>query len=248
MARSELGPYAAAIVAMRETLTSRAAQYKWLVIVVVVVFASFLISAFVWHDWRSLMVLLLLPSVILVFCAIDAIAVQYWRAEILRAWSAERLQLDILVRTLCQVPEVPAHTRDGMLFSLPGSWAVEVRAPIRSILSEVQVALARATYERLFGWALVWTATVGVLYVMTLWRDPLVSFELLAGPSLVVLFEVWNRRRMRRAVALIKQACRSACVDWGSIVELLSGLDWRGVPARFRALLLASPPGRSPRR
>ncbi|MEJ8845039.1 hypothetical protein [Variovorax rhizosphaerae] len=221
--------YAAAIDATRDTLRQRASRYRWLVVSIAILFVTSLIGAVGWRDWRPLFLLLYQPSAVLLFCAIDTMAVQRWRADVLAGWFDGRLGLNVLVSFLRQVPGLPPRTLEGMLASLPAQHACEVPIPVRLSLKFAQADIARGASARLVGSALGWAIAATVLGAASIWRTPLLLPPIVVALAIAIAMAVRHRRRLRDASATVERACRDAGLDTTTASALWGHPDWRGV-------------------
>jgi hypothetical protein len=187
------------------------------------------IAAIVLGSWRLLTAWLLLPSLVLVFLARDFRVVDDWRSEVLAAWCAGTLRLDLLTSTLLQVPNLPRQTLDGMLGTLP-SWAdVEVPLSFRLRVAALQAHVARVVIVHRLATAVAW-ATAVVLLGVALWSG---SFRPLFGWLVLVLAVIALRSALHRPEGGLRAACEAA-----HAAAVRNGFDeetarsMMGVPAR----------------
>lgn len=232
--------YAVVMTHTRNALTARAVQYKWLVIAAVLLGSVSFASALAWRDPRCLIVLMLLPTAVLIFHALDGMTVQRWRGAVLAAWSADSLQFDILAATLRQVPGLPVPTLDGMLDSLPSGKAGTAPVSIRAVLLRTQAVLDRTAFELLTGRAAGSAIVACAVGAAAFSKQPQWLFHLLALPLLAVLLRAWQWRRMRHARATAVADLSKAGVAEQAGMESVGALDWQGVPAPFRRIWLVS--------
>lgn len=136
-------PYAALLDATRDTLTARAARYRSLVVVVsLLTLAGF---AFAWTvgSLGGVALWALLPGAVLAFTALDARAVDQWRALALQPWVQGTLSLGLLISTVRKVPGLPVETIEGMLGTLPNWSDSAIPRPAREALAALQVTIGR---------------------------------------------------------------------------------------------------------
>ena len=228
--------YACALDATHDTLAHRSSQYRWLVVIVSSAGLLAGLAAWLAADGRWLLLLLMLPTVVMAFSALDLRAVQRWRDGILTAWSCGDLRLSVLAHALRQLPAMPAHTVTGMLDSLPAWPDDEVVPAMRPAIRELQARgaeLARqALYLRAAGWAGV-CAVVGVAWIRGApWWLPAGAVVLLAGAGL--WRSVWRARLTGLACGLARSAA-AVGVGRDRMVAQVAGLCWDGVPGALRS-------------
>jgi hypothetical protein len=228
-------PYALAIDAARDTIVQRAHQYKWLVIAASLTGVAAVGAALVLARWWPLAAVLLLPSAVMAFHALDQRAVHRWRRAVLAHWATGALQLDLLAGTLRQVPALPSSTVEGMVESLPDWPAAEVPLAARPALAQLQDAVAQIAAMQLLARAAAWGALA--LVALAAWAAG--QAALLAGglvlPGGWLLWRAWRHQRTQRADAVLRQAWRSASVDPAAVAGWAARLNWQGVPPAVQA-------------
>ena len=231
--------YAAAVAAVRGALTRRAWWYKLLIIVIIILVCASISGAIFLGSWYCLPMLLLLPSAVLIFCAVDGTVVARWRGALLTAWSAGNLRIDILIQTLRQVPGLPPATLEGMLQTLPNWPAGDIPLSYRSIVVQVHGLISCITIERFYTYGFIWTFTAAVLMAAIISQAPVVLSGLLFLPLAALMVWAWQWQRIRSIRVSAMLASEQSGVDWNTACEWLGALDWRGVPAQFKTALLA---------
>jgi hypothetical protein len=228
-------PYALAIDAARDTIVQRAHQYKWLVIAASLTGVAAVGAALVLARWWPLAAVLLLPSAVMAFHALDQRAVHRWRRAVLAHWATGALQLNLLAGTLRQVPALPSSTVEGMVESLPDWPAAEVPLAARPALAQLQDAVAQIAAMQLLARAAAWGALA--LVALAAWASG--QAALLAGwlvlPCGWLLWRAWQRLRTQRAHDLLLQAWRGASVDADAAAGWAARLSWQGVPPAVQA-------------
>jgi hypothetical protein len=222
-------PYALAIDAARDTVVLRARRYKWLVMLVSLVGLVVVGAVIALRSLQPLLALALLPALVIGYFALDLRAVHRWRAGVLALWRDRALQIDILGRTLQQVPALPAGTVEGMLDCLPafkGLAPPAIAAPLVQLQQRLGMLAEQALLVRAAAWAL---AGVGV--VLALWlRQPL---WLPAVPAALVLALGWSavsRRRLQNSLSR-PMLSGGARIDFVACREFLPMLSLHGVPS-----------------
>jgi hypothetical protein len=239
------GSYALVIDATRDTIVQRARQYKRLVITVSSVGMAALLTALAQASARPLLALALLPALVIGHFALDLRKVHAWRRSALVAWTEGAVQLDLLSRTLRQVPALPAATLDGMLECLP-TWAgSEVPLPARPALARAQDTIGGVAVDALVARSVAWGLVAVVVSCAWMTAQPSWLGALLAAPALGMAWHSWSGRRLRVARAALTRAWQGAAVDASTAEEWLARLNWQGVPedvaARWQAAASAQP-------
>lgn len=231
--------YSLAIDGTRDTIVRRARQYKWLVIATSVAGVASLAAALALGSFLPFTAGLAGPAAVNIFLALDLRAVQQWRRAALRSWLDGDLQLDLLARTLRQVPGLPPSTLEGMLETLP-DWSFHALAPTaRSALAQAQQALDRIALQARVVTSLAWAAAATVAMAAAASGRPL---WLLALPAAAVPYLAWRQLARRR----LKHQCLDALQAWRSSntsgTSTLTGpLNWHGVPRPLVAVATAWP-------
>lgn len=236
-------PYALAIDATRSTLGRRARRWRALV-GGLSVFWLLLAACAAASGRRWLLGVLLTPSAVLAFHAFDRQAVQHWRGEVLRLWAGHGLRLDLLARTLDQVPGLPAGTLQGMTDSLP-AWPPHGALPavLAGPLCRVQEQVAAVACRQLLLRAVLWSAGVALLLAAWLGRSPALLGLLPALPLVAWAWAVVQARRLRALGAATRRLGADAGVPAGQLAGWLDALCWEGVPPRLKAACsVVSPP------
>jgi hypothetical protein len=210
-------PYRVIIDATGANLVRRSAGYKGLVIATVGLLIPIGIAAIVLGQWRLLIAWLLLPSLVLVFLAHDFRAIDAWRSEVLAAWCAGTLRLDLLATTLRQVPNLPRRTLDGMLSTLSPWTDAEIPLSSRPVFASLQAHVAHAAIVRRLVLAAAWTTAV-VLLAVALWSA---SSKPLVGWIVPVLAVAGLRNVQRRGLSACCQAACAAAVENGLNAETM---------------------------
>lgn len=228
--------YARALDATRDTLVCRSSHYRWLVVVVSSAGLLAGLGAWLAADGRWLLSLLMLPTAVMAFSALDLRAVQRWREDILSAWSCGDLRLSVLAHTLRQLPAVPAHTVTGMLDSLPAWPDEEIVRAMRPAICELQSRGAELAGQVLYLRAGTWVgacALIGVAWIRgELWGLPVGAGALLAGHWL--WRSVWRARLTDLAYGLARSAA-AVGVERDRMIAQVAGLCWDGVPVALRS-------------
>lgn len=227
-------PYTLAIDAARDTIVQRARQYKWLVIGLSLSGVASVATGLLRGSAQPLLALLLLPCAVTAFHALDLRAVHRWRLVVLAAWSDGSVQLDLLARTLRQVPGLPLPTVEGMVDVLPEWPAAEVPLAARPALVQAQDLVARIAMHRLIARSVAWGLVV--LAALAAWATgwPAWLAAWLAVPGGWVLWRGWLRRQMRRTRVALVQSWSGTPVAWATCAGWLARLSWQGVPASLR--------------
>jgi hypothetical protein len=109
------------------------------------------VAALVMWDWEPLLGGLLIVPAVGVGLTLDARAVARWRREVLAAWVAGRLDLDVLRDSFTSVKPLPARTLAGLFDPLPArtppapAVADAVRAADRAAVRGMVVGTAGLT-------------------------------------------------------------------------------------------------------
>jgi hypothetical protein len=221
-------PYAAAMDDARDTIVRRARRYKRLVVVTSLAIVACVAAAAVTARLAALLPLLLLPCAVTAFFALDLREVHRWRAGVLGHWRDGALQIDILDRTLRQVPALPAATVEGMLDCLPASKGL---APPGMAASLVHVqhrlgALAEhALLVRSAAWAIAGAGTALGLGL----RQPAWLATLPTALALALGWSALSRRRLEK-ILLSPVGAADARIDFAACREWLPMLSLHGVP------------------
>lgn len=227
--------YADAIDATRDTIVDRARRYKRLVMAVSLGGLTALGLMLTGRTGGLVAFAALMPAMVLGFSLLDALSVQRWRAQLLQPWIDGRLQLDIFLRTMQQVPGLPQLTVAGMLDTVPGWPADTPPPPLRHTLARALSLASRLGAEHLLLRALA-AASVGTGIILSVWSGQLAWLAL--GASALPAWWGWQVSAGRRA----RRGCAEAAAELaqGGItpelrVAWLSHLPWQGTPARVRA-------------
>jgi hypothetical protein len=227
--------YAEAIDATRDAIVDRARLYKRLVIAVSLAGVAAFGALLAGQAGGLLAFAALMPATVLGFSLLDALAVQRWRARLLGPWIDGRLQLDIFLRTMQQVPGLPQHTVAGMLDTVPGWPADTVPPPLRTALGRALSVAGRLGIEHLL-LRTVMAAVGGLAVMLALW------FEQLAwlAPAALALPGWWAwqfdaRRRARRCSTEAARQLALAGIAPDLRAAWLSPLPWQGTPAPVQA-------------
>ena len=226
--------YTAVFDAAREVIVQRSRQYKWLVIGVSLGGVASVVVAIAAGSLLPLLAGFALPSAVTGFLTLDLRAVQCWRRSALNHWVEGGLQLDLLARTLKQVPTLPAQTVAGMVETLPAWPANEVPLPMRPALARAQEELGRLALQMLMARAIAMAAAAASLAAALVAR-PIWLAAALPVPLLWyawILLVKWRVRRCRtRTLELLRALSMGNGPDEAKAMPWIEGMDRQGLPA-----------------
>jgi hypothetical protein len=233
-------PYAAAIDATRESIVQRARLYKWLVISVALGTTATVAAVLMSRSMALVAAAFALPALVIAHRLADLRVVHRWRNRLIADWASGALDVVLLVRTLRQVPALPAGTVEGMLETLP-AWDAGVPALARAPLARTQSrlgTLAEATLAcHLVAWSTLSVASgLGAMTRQWAWVG-----LALAGQ----FFALAGGLHIRRALGASAAALRSALALAGD--EAAAGrVSLHGLSSAQRAAWRRSATGATP--
>jgi len=233
-------PYAEVLDATRESLTTRAAHYRWLVIACALLCAVAVSAALVFRQWTWLLAMLLLPAAVMAFFAADTLAVQFWCLSVLERWCRHELQLDTLAKMLRQAPGLPSESLEGMIGALPRGVDSAPDA-VRPLLSLAQAMAAQTVAEWFLGRAVAWMLGLTVLCAALMAHAVAGLAMLPAALVPPLLLRVLHGRRAKDACDEAAATFNSAGIASSEGFSLLNQLDWRGVSLSIRRAWLTPP-------
>lgn len=206
--------YAEAIASTRAVLARRAIHYRALVACIgAMTLATLVVGAFLGFG-RALVILAFLPCAVLVFVAVDMRTVQRWRRVLIDHWARGDLRLEILISTLLKIPDLPRHTVDGLLSSLPRPPSDGAPLTLRPLLADLQKELASVEFGTAAWRALgVAAAACSLVTAVAVQRPEWLPW---AGSPLLVAFGIASAREFLRR--------RSVCAHHREMAATL-GID-----------------------
>jgi hypothetical protein len=226
------------------TIDRRAARFRNLVVLLVILVAVSLLGAVLRLSWLPLLGLLALLPLCGFFIFLDTGLVNRWRQQVLEMWAEERLNLDGFTQAISSLRALPPQTVQGMLGSLP----TKERTPAAAKPSPALRRALAATVNTIHRCENDWTGLVSIAYTLGVASLALAavveSWRPLAGALLVapVLAAAWGFkaarwRRWRRTVLALH---RRHGLEWTTFLPAANQLDWGSVPDRKKQRLLDS--------
>ena len=223
-------PYSQTIDAVRDALVQRSRNYKRLVIAVSMVGVVVALAAALRGGLAPFLVLTLLPSLALVFFALDLRTVQRWRADVLSHWCEGSINLELLSATARAVPNLPGPTVEGMLWTLPKFNGIEVPLVLRPALVGAQDHLAAIAIRQLVAQSCI--GAVAAASAVASWIDHRPTW-LAVWPALLLAAVALRRHSVRQVRTLkgsLLTSWRDEGIDSQSGSAWLDGLNVRDLP------------------
>jgi hypothetical protein len=210
--------YAQAIEETRATVLQRAVLFKRLVMAMSASGLIIVVSALA-VDGTALWAAGFIPAGVLAYHAMDRSAVNAWRRHIVTAWASGGVRLDLMQRTLRQVPTLPEGTLNGMLETLPG-WNELTPAVARPALCTLQTHIGHGIRRMLATRALAWAGVVLASWGTTA-TGPWVAAALAALLIGLAMATEWISQRRLEAMA------RAQLAQWSAAhLQEADGIQW----------------------
>jgi hypothetical protein len=227
----------------KQTIETRSARFRDLVVLVVGLAAACLVCTLVLRSWEPLLGLLLLVPLAGVFVWRDASLVNDWRRGIAELWIHDRLELEIFSTAVRGIPIFPSGMLGGMLAILPtkerGVGTAAFSRAMREALAGALELIGRCQRDQTALSTLAYTIGLTSLALALLRHSwmPLAGLLLLVpirslGFRIAVLrFRPW----WRRVRELLPRECERS-----AFIEAAGRLDWEPIPAATKRRLLRS--------
>jgi hypothetical protein len=208
-----MSAYQHAIHQTSKVIERRMRQYRRQVMAIGIVILVSIVGVLILASFAPLLALLLLVPLCGLFLLTDAMTLDAWRSDLLRAWAGGKLDIAAFSSAIRANPILPRAATEGMLATLP--WAGDLvdeqrlSSATRQAVAAMTVAAHRAASEVL---VLKTAASVFVgcvlitAVVLHRWEPLLVLLGLVSGPAVAA----WLRRRHLARARSEVAACRSS--------------------------------------
>jgi hypothetical protein len=226
-----------------DVLSSRARNYRNLVVTFVVIGLASIGAAAALMSLRPVSGLLLLAPAYGLFLWRDGAILSRWRRQLGQAWRQRSIDLSAFGQVLNANPALPRLTVDGMLGTLPSLKGLQIEQSVSANTREA-VLCALTARDACHGVVLACRAVglaiavlAALLALMLLHWAPLLALALL--PALPVL-RIWaGRREMAQATDKVRELARAAQFDADHYRDMLVSLSWQGCAPQDKERLLA---------
>ena len=243
---SSISPYRVAIDLTSEVIARRARRFRNLVVTVVLVVGVCIVWAAVTWNLAPVAAFSLLLPVCGTFFLLDARLLNDWRSRLAGGWVRGDIALRSFLGAVSASPVLPKTTLMGMLSTLPSeglpSSENHISTCTRQAVAEVLMGLYRYRADVLAvlaaGYAIM-AISVTLSAVTKDWL-PLLGVGLLLPLPLIRI--ALRQSRLTSAWRNMLPERQAEDFDPNQYVEMISSMDWSGIPNREKERFLAASP------